>query len=170
MSPGKTGDTDRRRNGGTASGPASRGEPAATLHVTLPALPVSDSLVRDRVRQWLLALRWPQGQLGDVLLAASEAVSNAIEHAYRSRVPGLVEVKGRLHTDSGGGRRVELTVRDFGSWRQVPTHNENRRRGIPLMRACMDDVSIEGTEHGTEIRMRSRTVPPPIGDRHAFDV
>jgi hypothetical protein len=90
MSPGQTGDTDRCRNGD----PAVRGTPQTTLRVTLPALPVSDSLVRDRVRRWLRALLWPQG----------------------------------------------------------------------LMRACMEDVRIEGTDHGTEIRLRSRTVPPPITD------
>lgn len=160
MSPGNTGDTDRRSNGE----PAVQGTPPSTLRVTLPALPVSDSLVRDRVRRWLRALYWPHGQLGDVLLAASEAVSNSIEHAYRSRVPGIVEVEGRLQAEPGGYRWIELTVRDYGSWRPVPTQTENRRRGIPLMRACMEDVRIEGTHHGTEIRLRSRTVPPPILD------
>jgi anti-sigma regulatory factor (Ser/Thr protein kinase) len=134
------------------------------LRVSLPALPVSDSLIRDRMRRWLRALRWPAGQLGDVLLAASEAVSNSIEHAYRSRVPGLVEIEGRLLVKPTGYRLIELTIRDFGAWRPVPMNNENRRRGIPLMRACMDVVKIEGTEHGTEINLRSRPVPPPVTD------
>lgn len=135
-----------------------------SLRVSLPALPVSDSLIRDRVRRWLRALRWPAGQLGDVLLAASEAVSNSIEHAYRSTLPGLVEVEGRLRVQPSGYRLVELTIRDFGTWRPVPVNNENRRRGIPLMRACMDEVTIEGTGGGTEIRLRSRAVPPPVTD------
>jgi len=139
--------------------------PPMTLRVSLPALPVSDSLIRDRLRQWLRALRWPAGQLGDVLLAASEAVSNSIDHAYRSRVPGLVEIEGRLRHEGRGYRLVELMIRDYGAWRPVPTNAENRRRGIPLMRACMDEVSIEGTEHGTEIKLRSRSVPPPLTGR-----
>lgn len=164
MSPSKTGDTGRRRDDRESSDPASdqpQGSTSATLRVTLPAVPVSDSLIRDRVRRWLQSLCWPRGQIGDVLLATSEAVSNAIEHAYRSRIPGLVELDGKLRA-ARGGRWVELTVRDFGSWRPVPAHDENRRRGIPLMHACMDEVNIEGTDHGTEIRLRSRVVPPAL--------
>jgi len=107
-------------------------------------------------------LHWPAGQLGDVLLATSEAVSNSIEHAYRSRVPGLVEVEGWLRAVANGYRRVELTVRDYGCWRPAPVYEENRRRGIPLMRACMDEISIEGTDHSTEIKLRSRPVPPAV--------
>lgn len=104
---------------------------------------------------------WPGSQVGDVLLATSEAVSNAIEHAYRSRMPGLVELEGKLWA-TRGGRWVELRIRDFGSWRPVPVYDENRRRGIPLMYACMDDVKIDGTDHGTEISLRSRIVPPAL--------
>jgi serine/threonine-protein kinase RsbW len=96
--------------------------------------------------------------MGDVLLATSEAVSNAIEHAYRARVPGLVELEGTLRA-TRGGRWVELRIRDHGSWRPVPAQDENRRRGIPLMHACMDDVDIDGTDRGTEIKLRSRIVP-----------
>jgi anti-sigma regulatory factor (Ser/Thr protein kinase) len=103
-------------------------------------------------------LSWPGGQVNDVLLATSEAVSNAIEHAYLARMPGLVELEGKLRA-TRGGRWVELRIRDFGSWRPVPAYDENRRRGIPLMHACMDDVKIDGTDHGTEINLRSRIVP-----------
>lgn len=129
------------------------------LRLTLPALPVSASLARDRLRRWLQALRWPSGQLGDVLLAVSEAVSNSIEHAYRYGLPGLVEIEGRVLIEPANTRRVELTVRDHGRWRTAPPHDESRHRGIPLMRACMDRVSIDTTDHGTRITLRSRAVP-----------
>jgi len=160
MSPSKTGDTGHRHDDRRPSDPASKAKwPASpTLRITLPAVPVSDSLIRDRVRRWLQSLSWPKGQVNDVLLGASEAVSNAIEHAYRSCRPGLVEFEGKLLA-TRAGRWVELRIRDFGSWRPVPADDENRRRGIPLMHACMDDVKIDGTDHGTEIRLRSHIVP-----------
>jgi anti-sigma regulatory factor (Ser/Thr protein kinase) len=160
MSPSKTGDAGRRHDDCWPPDPANQAQGWAlpTLHVTLSAVPVSDSLVRDRVRRWLQSLSWPQGQMGDVLLATSEAVSNAIEHAYHSRVPGLVELEGKLRA-TRGGRWLELRIRDYGSWRPVPAQDENRRRGIPLMHACMDEVKIDGTDHGTEIKLRSRIVP-----------
>lgn len=161
MSPSKTGDSGRRHDDRGPSDPASdqaRGLASPTLRVSLPAVPVSDSLIRDRVRRWLHSLSWPRGQVNDVLLATSEAVSNAIEHAYRSRMPGLVELEGKLRA-TRGGRWVELRIRDFGSWRPAPAYDENRRRGIPLMRACMEDVKIAGTDQGTEINLRSHIVP-----------
>lgn len=164
MSPSKTGDTGHRQNDSQPSDPASeqaRWPASPTLRISLPAVPVSDSLIRDRVRRWLQSLSWPKGQVGDVLLGTSEAVSNAIEHAYRSRIPGLVELEGKLRA-TRAGRWVELRIRDFGSWRPVPADDENRRRGIPLMHACMDGVEIDGTDQGTEIRLRSRIVPPAL--------
>lgn len=129
------------------------------LHVTLPAVPVSASLARDQLRRWLRALRWPPGQLADILLAVNEAVSNGIEHAYRATVPGLIEVEGRLLHDSPSGRRVEVSVRDRGSWRPPSAAAENRGRGIPLMRACMDQVAVDGTDDGTVVTLLSRAVP-----------
>lgn len=164
MSPSKTGDTGHRNDDCRPSDPASHQAkwPASpTLRINLPAVPVSDSLIRDRVRRWLQSLSWPKDEVGDVLLGTSEAVSNAIEHAYRSRMPGLVELEGKLRA-TRAGRWVELRIRDFGSWRPVPAEDENRRRGIPLMHACMAEVKIDGTDHGTEIRLRSRVMPLPL--------
>jgi serine/threonine-protein kinase RsbW len=129
------------------------------LRVTLPAVPVSASLARDRLRRWLRALRWPPGQLADIVLAVNEAVSNGVEHAYRAAVPGLIDIEARVLGDPPDGRRVEVTVRDSGSWRPSSAAAENRGRGIPLMRACMDHVTVDGTDHGTVVTLLSRTVP-----------
>jgi serine/threonine-protein kinase RsbW len=136
-------------------------EPGRTrnpLHVTLAAVPVSASLARDLVRRWLRVLCWPPGQLGDIVLAVNEAVSNCIEHAYQSDVPGLVRIEGRV-LDAPEARRVELIVYDHGSWRPVPPPEEHRRRGIPLMHACMENVVVDGSNRGTRVALRSRTVP-----------
>jgi hypothetical protein len=48
--------------------------------------------------------------------------------------------------------------------RSVPVDDENRRRGIPLMRACMDTVIIgqpADDQAGTCVVLRSRAVPRP---------
>jgi len=91
-------------------------------------------------------------------MAVNEAASNSIEHAYPPGTAGTVEVHGRL-TAGPDGRHVELTVRDHGAWRPVPEDNEGRRRGIPLMRACMDKVTITSDRQGTWVRLRSAVVP-----------
>jgi len=54
----------------------------------LPADPLAPLVARTQVRRWLTALAWPESQRDDIMLAASEAVSNAAEHAYHHRPPG----------------------------------------------------------------------------------
>lgn len=147
------------------AGPAHRApsnEPRRLLRLELPADPSTPSVARSRVRRWLTALCWPAGQRDDILLAVSEAVSNAVEHAYLDQPCGLVEIRGGVETTPGGQRRVTVIVRDHGRWRPIPVHNENRRRGIPLMRACMDTVTIGQPVDdpvGTWVVLRSRAVP-----------
>jgi anti-sigma regulatory factor (Ser/Thr protein kinase) len=128
----------------------------------LPADPIAISVARKQVRRWLARLSWPAGQLDDIVLAVSEAVSNAIEHAYLDQPPGVVEVRGGIEATPGGQRRVTVIVRDHGRWRLAPIDDENRRRGIPLMRACMDTVTIgqpDDDRAGTWVVLRSRAVP-----------
>jgi anti-sigma regulatory factor (Ser/Thr protein kinase) len=62
------------------------------LRLALPADPITSSVTRQRVREWLAAWSWPADQLDDIVLAVSEAVSNAIEHAYVHQPLGIVEV------------------------------------------------------------------------------
>jgi anti-sigma regulatory factor (Ser/Thr protein kinase) len=138
-------------------------ESRRALRLELPADSIAPSVARDRVRYWLTALCWPAGQRDDIVLAVSEAVSNAIEHAYLDQPSGLVEIRSGVETTPGGQRRVTVIVRDHGHWRPVPVHDENRRRGIPLMRACMDTVTIgqpSDDQAGTCVVLRSRAVPP----------
>jgi len=120
------------------------------------------SVARDEVGQWLTALCWPAGQREDIVLAMSEAVSNAIEHAYLDQAVGLVTITGGVETAPDGRRRVTVVVRDYGRWRPIPIQHENRRQGIPIMRACMDAVSIghSADQVGTWVVLRSRAVPP----------
>ncbi|HEX6403258.1 MAG TPA: ATP-binding protein [Pseudonocardiaceae bacterium] len=74
------------------------------------------------------------GSARDIVLAVSEAVSNAIEHAYLDQPAGVMEVRGGIEATPGGQRRVTIIVRDHGSWRPPTSGNENRRRGIRLCR------------------------------------
>ncbi|MGH3782053.1 MAG: ATP-binding protein, partial [Pseudonocardiaceae bacterium] len=129
------------------------------LRLQLPADPIAPSVARKWVRQWLTASFWPAGQLEDLVLAVSEAVSNAIEHAYLDhQSPAVVEINGEVEAAPGGHRRVTFSVRDHGRWRRPPIDDENRRRGIPLMRACVDTVTIgqpEDNRAGTSVVLRS---------------
>ena len=82
-----------------------------------------------------------------VITAIGEALANAIEHAY-VEMPGTVRLRLGL-ADS----EINVKIEDSGRWRPV-TKNEERGRGIPLMRSLMDSVEIQTNRSSTQIRMR----------------
>ncbi|MBV9012383.1 MAG: ATP-binding protein [Pseudonocardiales bacterium] len=143
--------------------PATSRERRQPLRLTLPADPVAPSVARQQVREWLAAWSWPADQSDDIMLAVSEAVSNAIEYAYLEQPPGVVDIRGGVETTPDGGQRATITVRDHGRWRPAPCDDENRRRGIPLMHACMATVAITqpNDRPGTQVVLRSKPLPPP---------
>lgn len=132
--------------------------PPVMFELRLAAEPVALSLIREQLRQWLAAHRWPDAEIEDLVLATSEAASNVVDHAYLHDVPGDIEIAGQVGIESGGARIAELTVRDHGRWRPAPARSDNRRRGIPLMKAAVAELDIDGTSHGTCVRMRGRSV------------
>ncbi|MDQ3824337.1 MAG: ATP-binding protein [Actinomycetota bacterium] len=133
----------------------------------LPADPVAVPVARHQIRRWLAALSWPAAQLDDIVLAVSEAVTNAVEHAYVDQLPGVVEIRGIVETLATGQHRVTVIVRDYGRWRLAPTHDEHSQHGISIMQACMDTVTIELLDHGrsgTQVVLRSKNVLLPSRD------
>jgi len=154
-----------RSETGLPGGAVNRSESRRLLRLALPADPIVISVARHQVQRWLVGLSWPPDQLEDIVLAVSEAVSNAVEYAYLDQPRDVVEVHGGVEETPDEQRRVTVVVRDHGRWRPAPADTENRRRGIPLMRACMDTVTIgqpDDGRAGTWVVLRSRAVPPPV--------
>jgi anti-sigma regulatory factor (Ser/Thr protein kinase) len=83
-----------------------------------------------------------------VLVAAGEAVANAIEHAYRGEEPGLIRISIDREL-----RGLVVTVEDFGRWRSF-VKREDRGRGIELMRAFSDGVQIKSRRDSTSVVLR----------------
>lgn len=163
-----SGHPDRGQRSGYPS-PPSRRSPGLLLRMALPADPISISVARGRVRRWLAGWSWPTDELDDIVLAVSEAVSNAIEHAYLNQPPGMVDIRGGIEPTPGGQRRVTIVVHDHGRWRPPPIDHENRRRGIPMMRTCMETVTIDqlnANPAGTRVVLRSKPVPSPEQKYH----
>lgn len=124
----------------------------------LPADARAPSTVRRHLRRWLASLDWPPEEADDLLLAVSEAVSNAAEHAYSARRVGEVVVTADCVRHADGARQVVVRVVDRGAWRPPPSWHENRRRGLPLIRACTESMEIDGGPNGTAVRLVSRPV------------
>jgi anti-sigma regulatory factor (Ser/Thr protein kinase) len=115
------------------------------IDVALPARPESSPELRRALRDFLECLRLDESRLHDVILAAGEATGNAIEHAYKD---GSGSVRLRAYV---ADRYLVVEVRDTGRWR-VEGDSE-RGRGLGIMRALVDRVSIESSRSGTNVRL-----------------
>ena len=152
--------------------------------------PAAENLrpARRPMRQWLTAARWPEEEIEDVVLAVDEATSSVIEHAHATipaspalhptvDVPGVMEpapdpgpsaaaAPGLLN---GAARwRVRIEIVDHGRWRPSTADLQDqmraRGRGLPLMRALVDQVHIDtvlgGGTRVTLITTAGRSVGP----------
>ena len=118
------------------------------LDLLWPARPERLVVLRRLLERWLHEAGADEDEVYEILVSCSEAVTNAVEHAYG---PGEAEFQVRCEVVDG---TVELYVRDWGQWREA--RGRDRGRGLDLVRALMDDVHVEHTTDGTEICMRRR--------------
>jgi serine/threonine-protein kinase RsbW len=81
-------------------------------------------------------------------LAVTEALSNAIVHAYCGRSVGDVAVTARDEDD-----RVRVTVRDFGVGLAPRPESPGMGVGLPLISTLAADVQIERLADGTAVTM-----------------
>ncbi len=122
------------------------------LELEFPADVAQLAPTRAALRGWLSRTRVGPAQTHDVLIAAGEAVANAIEHGHRHTPQGTIRLRATALVD-----RVELTIADTGSWKAPhPTGGVNRGRGISLMRALVHDVAIQPGSAGTTVHLSAR--------------
>ncbi|MEV1142627.1 SpoIIE family protein phosphatase [Micromonospora sp. NPDC049799] len=125
-------------------------EPVAPLHLTLPADPTALRPMRQHLRGWLNRIGGREQDVSDLIHAAGEAATNAIDHAYGSGTSGAFTMRARL--DEQGV--VHLTCTDQGQWRP-PVHDPGGRgRGLTMIRGLVDRVEVRHTEAGTTVSMR----------------
>lgn len=120
--------------------------PRDRIELTLPAEPESLAQMRRAVGRWLRSTGADDPVVYETLVACGEACANAIAHAYP---PGEASYVVEAGTVDGG---VEVTVRDFGSWREPRAGSQGR--GLGLIEELMDRVEIDKGETGTTVWMR----------------
>jgi PAS domain S-box-containing protein len=124
------------------------------LHLDLPANPKALGTLRRTVSRWLEPLGASDVESNDIQVSCHEACSNAMEHGYRFR-EATVDVNAEFD-----GSEVVVTVADSGGWREQ--RDDDRGRGLDLIRALMDSVEVEPGPEGTTVRMRKRLAAPVV--------
>jgi anti-sigma regulatory factor (Ser/Thr protein kinase) len=133
------------------------GEPSGFVHSVWPAQPEYLGSVRAAVRSWLSGLDLSADVQRDLVLAASEAASNAIEHAYSPEPSSASMVELTLWTELNA---LCIEIVDYGSWLAPPSIAPvDRGRGIQLMQQLARSVVISAGNVGTTVLLQH---PLPI--------
>lgn len=115
--------------------------PVAPLTVLLPDDVTAPARARHEIRSMLLGFGLEEAQLDDVLLAASELVTNAFEHG---------ECPQRMELSYFEGQ-VTLRVHDSGIGLpelRAPSPAEARSRGLVLVQALSEEWGFESCPGG----------------------
>ncbi|WP_416903689.1 SpoIIE family protein phosphatase [Micromonospora echinospora] len=122
------------------------------LELDFAAEPAGLAPVRSALRTWLDRCGLDQANAYNVLVAAGEACANAIEHGHRDSPGGRIRLRATATAED-----LRLSVTDSGRWKAPePDANPHRGRGLALMRALMDTITVTSGTAGTIIDMQAR--------------
>ena len=137
-------------------------KPVTTATIEFLSRSANEGFARTAAACFAAQLDPTLDEINDIKTAVSEAVTNAIVHAYPDRL-GRVKLKLRLFEDS----LLEITVQDWGvgiadvAQARTPlftTGNEERSgMGFTIMESFMDTLRVRSTPgKGTTVTMRRR--------------
>jgi anti-sigma regulatory factor (Ser/Thr protein kinase) len=119
----------------------------------MPAVPSSVTALRGDIAAFVSAAGIGEPLLTSVKLAVSEAVTNAVMHAYvGAEQPGEVRLDARVLDE-----RVLVTVADDGCGMVPRLDSPGLGVGLPFIAHTTDTLDIEaGDRGGTRLRMSFR--------------
>ncbi|MFI7211429.1 SpoIIE family protein phosphatase [Micromonospora maritima] len=124
------------------------------LELDFPAESSRLAEVRSALRGWLDRCGLAPANAYNVLVAAGEACANAIEHGHRDSPGGRIRLRAAATADA-----LRLSVTDSGHWRdQARPADPHRGRGLVLMRALMDSITVTPGATGTTVDMQARII------------
>jgi anti-sigma regulatory factor (Ser/Thr protein kinase) len=123
-----------------------------------PALPNHVPSARRVLGEWLSAKGVAPDVRADLMLAFTEACTNAVLHAYRD---GEGTVVTQLRLDDGN---LTIRVSDRGRWSDRRELGASGGWGLEIIRALVDTAHVYGTPHGTTVIMQKRLLPALAGD------
>ena len=134
-------------------------KPLNYIKIEFPSRSVNESFARTAVSCFFAQLDPTLDELGDIKTAVSEAVTNAIVHAYPNQL-GKIVMKLRLLEN----QTLELVIRDWGCGMEdveqarqplFTTGGEERSgMGFTIMESFMDKLKVKSTPgKGTTVTM-----------------
>lgn len=118
------------------------------LQLVMPAEPASVPVLRHRASRFATEHGLGGRVVGDVALAVSEAVTNAVKYADATGADGVVELSGALQGDW-----LEVTVRDRGEAFGRESA-DGLGLGLAIIARLCAEMKIVQEGDGTEVRMR----------------
>lgn len=134
-----------------------------TIQFRIPADPRHVAMIRKAMESIARSLCFPEDVVRDIGVSVSEALANAIEHGSPQHEGNVVIVSCKVIDEM-----LKIDVRDQGAGFAPPTPEdqeiwEERGRGLKLIYRLMDNVRINHTEKGSQIRMvKRRGIPSKL--------
>jgi anti-sigma regulatory factor (Ser/Thr protein kinase) len=115
------------------------------------ATPEQIAVLRSEVTEYAQRVGAADSRLGDIRLAVSEAVTNAVLHAYRDRDPGEIRVDARLTDDEAS---LRIVVEDDGFGPLPRPDSPGLGLGLPTIASVADAVELSaGKAAGAKLSM-----------------
>ena len=137
------------------------------MKLRLPARSENEGAARSAISAFAAILNPTVEELGDVRLAVSEAVTNAIVHAYDGDERGLIYISVRLYED----REISVEISDKGCgienvekakepFYTTGSGEERCGMGFLVMQSFMDTLSVKSkVGKGTAVLMIKKFNP-----------
>jgi serine/threonine-protein kinase RsbW len=140
--------------------PASSAGTALRFQNRYPARPDSVAAIRKALQSFARRCKVPPETVEAVTLAASEAATNVVVHAYRdNEQPGEIEVAAALATDE-----LWVIITDGGSGLRPRTDSPGLGLGLAIIAQMADGVDlVKPAAGGLELRMRFAVNPSSGG-------
>ena len=121
------------------------------------AVPEQIARLRAAVGGFASHLGAPDALVEDVRLAVTEALTNAVLHAYPNDARGRVEARATADPAAG---LITIRVRDYGTGYRPRADSPGIGMGLPIMAAISHTMEIETpADGGTEVRVTFALAP-----------
>lgn len=138
------------------------------MELIFPSLAENEAFARMAISAFLVGVNPTLSAVSEIRTAVSEAVTNAVVHAYAGTVGKVVLraslAQGRVDIEvEDHGRGIEDIEKAMQPFYTTQPDEERTGMGFALMQSFMDEVTVESTPgSGTLVKMTKR-----LEDAHA---